>query len=73
MSIDFSGLHSLSAAEKLQLVEYLWDDLGSSDEVIPLPDWVGREAARRRDELRRDPQSGLSHEEVWRRIDGRTT
>jgi hypothetical protein len=51
-------------------VEILWDDLGESTEPIPLPDWVDREAARRREEMR-DPSFGLSHNETWRRIEQR--
>ena len=71
MSIDLSFLHSLPATEKLRIVEMLWDDLGESAAPIPLPDWVNQEAARRRDEMR-DPSFGLTHEETWRRIDGRS-
>lgn len=68
MSIDLSGLSALPAADKLKIVEMLWDDLGSSSTPIPLPEWVDKEAARRRDEMR-DPAVGLTHEEVWRRIE----
>jgi hypothetical protein len=67
MSIDANDLHALPPAEKLRIVELLWDDLGESAAPIPLPDWVDREAARRRDEMR-DPKIGMTHEETWRRI-----
>jgi hypothetical protein len=70
MSIDVNALRSLAPSEKLRLVEMLWDDLGGSTESIPLPDWVDREAARRRDEMR-NPSVGLSHDETWRRIEQR--
>ena len=70
MSIDLNALHSLSAAEKLRIVEMLWDDLGESSTPIPLPGWVDREASRRRDEMR-DASFGLSHDETWRRIEQR--
>ncbi len=70
MPIDVDKLHALSAAEKLWLVELLWDDLGDSTTSIPLPDWVDREVARRREEMR-DPNVGLSHDETWRRIERR--
>ena len=70
MSINADELRALSSGEKLQLVELLWDDLGDSTAPIPLPDWVDREAARRRDEMR-DPSVGLSHDETWRRIERR--
>ena len=70
MSIDANELHSLSAAEKLRIVEMLWDDLGAASCPIPLPDWVDREASRRRDEMR-DTSVGISHDEAWQRINNR--
>lgn len=70
MSIDLNELHSLSAAEKLRLVEMLWDDLGDSTTPIPLPEWMDLELARRRQEMR-NPSFGISHEETWRRITNR--
>jgi hypothetical protein len=70
MSVDENALRSLPPNEKLRLVEMLWDDLGGPTEPIPLPDWVDREAAGRRDEMR-NPTFGLSHEEIWRRIEQR--
>jgi putative addiction module component (TIGR02574 family) len=70
MSIDTNELRALPAAEKLRLIGWLWDELGDSTEPIPVPEWVQQEAARRLDEMR-DPEFGLSHEEVWERIDRR--
>ncbi len=70
MSIDSNELHSLSNVEKLRLVEMLWDDLGESASPLPLPEWVDREATRRREEMR-DPSFGISHTEAWNRIDCR--
>jgi len=70
MSIDENALRSLPPDEKMRLVELLWDDLGAVAEPIPLPDWVDQEAARRRDEMR-DPNVGLTHDEVWQGINVR--
>jgi putative addiction module component (TIGR02574 family) len=70
MSIDLSGLHDLSNADKLRIVEMLWDDLGESTTPIPMPEWASQEAARRRAEMR-DPNFGLTHEETWNRIEKR--
>jgi hypothetical protein len=70
MSIDWDALRLLPASEKLQLVEILWDDLGGSTDPIPLPDWVDREAIRRRREMN-DSSVGLTHDEAWRRIERR--
>lgn len=70
MSIDANALRALPAAEKMRLVELLWDDLGNSTAAIPLPEWTDLEAARRREEMR-DPACGISHEEAWQRIERR--
>lgn len=70
MSINTDELRALSVAEKLRLIGWLWDDLNDSTEVIPLPDWIDREATRRRDEMR-NPECRLTHEEVWKRINQR--
>ena len=70
MPIDTDELRALPPAEKLRLVELLWDDLGDSTASIPLPDWIDREAMKRRDEMR-DPSFGLSHDDTWRRIERR--
>ena len=39
MQPSFDELHSLPVADKLRLVERLWDDIAASDEPVPLPDW----------------------------------
>ena len=70
MSIDANDLRSLSNVKKLRLVEMLRDDLGGSASPLPLPEWVDREATRRREEMR-DPSFGVSHTEAWNRIDSR--
>ncbi len=68
MTVNIDELRSLPAAEKLRLVELLWDDLGAADVEIPLPEWVDEEAGRRREEMLQDPALGMSHDEVWQRI-----
>lgn len=65
--IDTSELLSLPAAEKIRIVEMLWDNLGDSGDPIPLPEWIDQEATRRRHEMQ-DPSFGLTHEETWGRI-----
>lgn len=71
MNVDTNAILALPVADKLQLVELLWDNLGAADTEIPLPDWVEREATRRRDEMLADPTLGLSHEQTWAKITSR--
>ena len=71
MKIDTDALLALPAAEKLRIVELLWDDLSESSEALPVPEEVDREASRRREEMLADPALGLDAEQVWKRIDAR--
>ena len=58
----------LSPSEKLQLVEDLWDSLACEASNVPVHEWQLEEASRRRENLLNDPGSGLSWEELKRRI-----
>ena len=62
------SIFDLSAPEKLQLVEDLWDDLAATPEVVPVHEWQKVELARRRANLMRNPASGLAWEDVKRRV-----
>jgi len=63
-----TSVFDLSPSEKLQLVEDLWDDLAATPEAIPVYDWQKEELARREANLRKNPGSGLTWEEVKRRV-----
>ncbi len=69
MDVYADSIRSLAPADKLRLVEQIWDDLAAEGSPIPLPDWALSEAKRRRDEMAADPDLGLTHEEVWELID----
>jgi len=61
------SVFDLSPAEKLQLVEDLWDDLASSPDDVPVHDWQKQELARRKANLRSNPASAVAWGEVKRR------
>ena len=65
------SIFDLSPAEKLQLVEDLWDDLAGTPEAVPVHEWQEQELARRKANLLKNPASGLSWEEVKQRVRGR--
>jgi len=68
------SIFDLSASEKLQLVEDLWDDLAATPEAVPVHDWQKQELPRRKANLQNHPASGLAWDEVKRRVrrrDGR--
>lgn len=68
MDIYTDSIQNLPAVERLRLVEQIWDGLSSETTPIPLPEWAVSEARRRRDEMIANPKLGVSHDEVWKRI-----
>jgi putative addiction module component (TIGR02574 family) len=63
-------LRDLSFAEKLLLVEDLWDELASQPNGIPLSAAVKAELDRRYADYRANPAEGSSWEEAKRRLAG---
>ena len=66
---EFAELFELPPAERLQLVEDLWDSLIPHEAELPVPDWVVRELHERKTRFDANPESGLSWEEVVRGLD----
>lgn len=57
-------IQALSPAEKLELIELLWDSLSSTPEAIPFTNTQRAELDRRLDELDREGPVGIPAEEV---------
>jgi putative addiction module component (TIGR02574 family) len=68
MDAAFTSIFDLNPSEKLQLVEDLWDDLAAVPDEVPVHDWQKEELARRKANLQKNPGTGLTWEEVKRRI-----
>lgn len=68
MTINIEELRKLPVAEKLRIVEELWDDIGASNERVGLPEWQKRECRRRAEELEASPDLAITREELWRRV-----
>lgn len=71
MNPTTTSIFDLSPAEKLQLVEDLWDDLAATPEAVPVHDWQKEELDRRKANLKKNPASGLTWDEVKRRVRSR--
>lgn len=71
MNAEVASVFDLSPSEKLQLVEDLWDDLAAKPEDVPVHDWQKEELARRKANLQQNPGTGLTWEEVQRRVRSR--
>lgn len=68
MTPDTGSVFGLTAAEKLQLVEDLWDDVSSRPEDVPVHPWQLAEVERRRTNLASRPESALSWDEMTARL-----
>jgi putative addiction module component (TIGR02574 family) len=63
MSSVSREVFDLSVAQKLQLVQDLWDNLAANPENIPVEDWHIEELDRRKANLEKNPASALTREE----------
>ena len=70
-NLNTVSIFDLSPPEKLQLVEDIWDDLAATPSEVPVHEWQKKELARRKANLMSNPASGLSWDEVKRRIRSR--
>lgn len=65
-------LSQLPVAERLELVQDLWDSIGEAREELPVQEWHRQLALARLAELDgREEETGLSEEEVWNRVEKR--
>ena len=64
MSAEFEEFRKLGRAEKIQLVEDLWDNIAAEGEQEPLSAEKIEELRRRKERFMRHPESGLSWDEV---------
>jgi len=58
----------LPVAERVKLVEAIWDSISAVPEALPLTPWQREELDRRLSEYEADPDSGSSLEDVFARI-----
>ncbi len=76
MSKPALDIESMSAEERLELLEQLWDSLRKTPSSVPLTDAQEQELDRRLDDLEADIESGaplgIPWDEVLQRIRNRT-
>jgi putative addiction module component (TIGR02574 family) len=66
--VPIQDLLNLSVAERIQLVEDLWDSVAADPASVPLTDAQKRELRIRLAEHNADPDSAIPWEEVRRRL-----
>ncbi len=66
--IPLSEILKLTVAERLQLIESIWDSIAAEPDSIPLTDEVREELDRRIADAEADPGAGRSWAEVKARL-----
>ena len=70
---DISHLKSLPVAERLKMIEELWDSIDAeSADALPVPEWQKEEIDRRLAALEDGTSVGISWEEARRKITSRS-
>lgn len=67
-SVPMEDLLKLSVAERIQLVEDLWDSIAADTDAFPLTEAQKAELDRRLAEHEADPDSAIPWEEVRERL-----
>jgi hypothetical protein len=67
---DIPQLVGLSLAEKMLLVEELWDVIAKNENELPIPTWHERALAEDTARYAENPSEGASWPEVRKRITG---
>ena len=68
MPTDVIELSRLSAAQKLRLIESIWDEPSSDSSAVPVEDWHKAELDRREADAATSPDAGSPWPEVRARI-----
>jgi putative addiction module component (TIGR02574 family) len=70
VSIKALGLDQLSIADRLQLIEELWQSIEAKPEAVPITEAQKQDLQRRLDAHRDNPKAGSPWEEVKARLRG---
>ena len=68
MSTVRKEIHSLSVADRLQLLEEIWDSLIETPEALPVTDAQRKELERRRRAHARNPSAAKSWAQIRARL-----
>jgi len=66
--ISIADLLKLSIAERIRLVEDIWESIAAVPEAVPLTDAQRQELDRRLDAYDRDPRAGFPWPQVRKRF-----
>ena len=71
-TLEQFGIDRLSIAERLDLIERIWDSIEGTEGPISIPDWHRSELERRRAASEVDPSAGIAWEDFKPRLADRS-
>jgi putative addiction module component (TIGR02574 family) len=70
MSLALDEIREMSVAERLKLLDDIWETLQEDPDTLPLSEAQAREIDRRLEAYRQHGDRGISWEELERRLEG---
>ncbi len=71
-TIDMEAIRKLSPAERMALINQIWDTIADDDREVQVTDAAMAEMNRRLEEMKRDPSKSRSFDEVKRFLRSRS-
>ena len=68
MSAELKDILEMSVAERIQLVEDIWDSIAAAPESLPLTDNERQELDRRLEAYAQNPDEGISWDELKEKV-----
>lgn len=68
-NVTLGNIEKLSIAERLIIVDEIWESIGSSDETLPVPDWQGQIIKERLEEDNENPADVIQWEVLRTELD----
>lgn len=62
------GFDDLPVEEQIEYVQALWDHIAARPEQVPVPAWHHEILAERLEAYEKDPQAGITWEELQRQL-----
>jgi len=68
MTLRLTDIERLSLTERIQLVQDIWDGIAAAPEQLPVTEAQQQELDRRLDAYQRNPQGGISKQEIKAKV-----
>jgi putative addiction module component (TIGR02574 family) len=72
MNTEIAGILQLSVAEKVQIVEDIWDSIGNTPEELPVSEAEKVELDKRLENYRQNPTEGIEWETLKKNLSPKT-